>query len=137
MQESNVFSSPREIKCKYCGKNLMEEPSLSMVQIITDENNKITKVNPCCKGNCDKQLVKELKSNESDGWKEFSEFINPYLHIKHFMSVMNSMYEGIGFENEQAFSDYKDFIIDCYPYITRNLSEDEIQSASFSEMLPF
>lgn len=137
MKKSNIFNSNEEVKCEYCGKKLMDNPTLSMVQIVCDNENKITGILPCCKGKCDKELKNRIKDNNCDGWKEFDEFINPYLYIKHIMAVLNSMYEGRGFANKEAFESYKDLIIKCYPYITRDLTKNEIENANFDEMFPF
>ena len=38
MEKSNVFSNDEIIRCTVCGKDLMEDIKMSMVQIITDEN---------------------------------------------------------------------------------------------------
>lgn len=137
MEKSNIFSNDESLKCSCCGKGLMENVNLSMVQIITNEDGLITNVHPCCKKACDKQLLRGLKPGEDDGWRELSEFTNPYLYLKNIMAIMNNMSEGKVFANEQAFEDYKDILIKCYPYIARNLSNAEIQSAELSNMLPF
>jgi hypothetical protein len=137
MEKSNIFGDTEGVKCACCGNNLMENVNLSMVQIITNAQRKITKVYPCCKGSCDKQLLRGLQHGEHDGWQELSQFTNPYLYLKHIMSVMNNMYGGTGFENQQAFDDYKNLLIQCYPYVARNLSPAEIQSAQISDMMPF
>lgn len=137
MEKSNIFDDANGVKCVYCGKNLMDDVHRSMVQLITNEQWQITKVYPCCKGTCDKQLIKGMQKGESDGWQELSQFTNPYLYLKHIMSVMNNMYEGTGFANKQAFEDYKKLIIECYPYVARNLSDGERQSATMEDLLPF
>ncbi len=138
MKKSNVFSNPRTINCSVCGKDLMEDPGLSLVNIIQNiQTKKIICVKPCCKGKCDKIVSGNVKQGEVSGWKDFSDFTNPYLYLKHVMSVLNSMYAGEGFENEQAFEDYKNFLIDMYPYVTRELSEDEIRAAVLDNAIPF
>ena len=37
---------------------------MSMVQIITDENDEIVRVIPCCKGKCDQILQDEIKDQK-------------------------------------------------------------------------
>ena len=61
MKSSNIFTSKCELKCASCGKDLLENTGLSMVQIITDKNGNIVQFNPCCKGVCDKQLLKNYQ----------------------------------------------------------------------------
>lgn len=138
MNKSNVYSNAEDIKCSVCGKSLMKDPGMSMVNIIENINtHKIVYVKPCCKGKCDKTIERFAKDNEVSGWKDLSEFTNPYLYIKHVMSVFNSMSNGIGFENKEAFEDYKKLLIDMYPYITRNLTDEEIKSAAWMNAMPF
>lgn len=130
MEKSNVFSNQSEIKCSVCGKSLMDKPSMSMINIIENINtNKIIAVKPCCKGKCDKIIEKTAKTNEISGWKDLTDFLNPYLYMKHIMAVFNSMYDGEGFENKEAFEDYKDLLLNVYPYIARNISDEEKESA--------
>lgn len=136
MEKSNVFSNNESIKCVICGKNLMDDIKMSMVQIITDENDKITRVLPCCKGKCDHILQGEIKDYEGDGFRDLSTFVNPYLYIKNIMQIMERMFEGKGFENQEAFDTYSDLILNCYQYISRNLSEEEKEFAKKTNLLP-
>lgn len=88
MDKSNVYSDCQEIKCSVCGKNLMEAPGMSLVNIIQNiDTNKIVSVKPCCKGKCDKIVERTAKVREISGWKDLTEFTNPYLYMKHVMSV--------------------------------------------------
>lgn len=137
MEKSDVLYKSKTVKCSNCDKDLFESLSLSMVQIVTNDKDKVTKVVPCCKGECDRKLKSLLKENEYDGWKDLEDFTNPYLFIKHIMSVLNCMYEDKGFENKDAFEAYKDLIIKCYPYVSRDMNDREKESATMSETLPF
>ena len=136
MNKSNVFSNSNELVCKVCGKPLFEEPGMSMINIIMNtKTNKIVSVAPCCKGKCDKSI--KAKNDEVSGWKDLSDFTNPHLYMKHIMSVFNSMYDGEGFENKEAFEAYKNLLLDIYPYITRDITEDEKEQALFANAIPF
>lgn len=138
MKKSNVISNPDELKCKICGKNLLDNPGMSMINIVENINtNKIISVSPCCKGKCDNYIQNKARANEVSGWKDLSDFTNPYLYIKHIMSVFNSMYDGVGFENKEAFEAYKDLLIKIYPFVTRDMTEEEIQSAMLANAMPF
>ena len=64
MEKSNVFSNDEIIRCTVCGKDLMEDIKMSMVQIITDENDEIVRVITCFKGKCDQILQYEIKESE-------------------------------------------------------------------------
>ena len=41
------------------------------------------------------------------------------------MQMMDRMFEGKGFANQEAFNAYSDLILNCYQYVSRNLSEEE------------
>jgi hypothetical protein len=136
MKRSNVFSNSKELTCKVCGKSLFEKPGMSMINIIMNtETDKIVSVVPCCKGKCDKSI--KANKNEVSGWKDLIDFTNPYLFIKHVMSVFNSMYDGEGFENKEAFEEYKDLLLTIYPYVTRDLTDEENESAILANAMPF
>lgn len=136
MEKSNIFSNNETLKCVVCGKNLMDNIKMSMVQIITDENDQIVRVLPCCKGECDHRLQDEIKDYEGDGFRDLSTFINPYLYIKNLMQIMDRMFEGKGFANQEAFDTYSDLILNCYEYVSRNLNEEEKEAAKKITLLP-
>jgi len=138
MRKSNVFDDSEDIRCCVCGKNLMGDVDASMVNIIQNTSTgKIISVCPCCKGMCDQKIEYSVKENELSGWKDLSTFTNPYLYLKHIMSVMNSMNCGEGFENETAFKAYKDLLIKMYPYVTRNMDSNEEREVELDNMMPF
>ena len=138
MEKSNVYSSNTEIKCSICGKDLMEQPEMSLVNIIQNlDTNKIVSVKPCCKGKCDQIIEGTAKRRELSGWKDLTDFMNPYLYMQHIMSVMNSMQKAEGFENQDAYEEYKNLLLNMYPYITRNLSEEEKEEAIMSNAFPY
>ena len=86
---------------------------------------------------CDDYIQKQAKVGEISGWKDFTEFLNPNLFLKHIMSVLNSMQNGNGFENQEAFEDYKKLLINTYPYVTREMEEKEIREAILFDAMPF
>jgi hypothetical protein len=137
MKASNIFSEPEELVCHNCGKNLLENVNLSMVLIVRNEKDQIIAVKPCCKKKCDNQLRDCYKGLDTNGWKELSDFLNPYTYMKHIVAVMNSMFEKELFADESAFYSYKDLILSCYQYIARDMTEAEKDDASIAEALPF
>lgn len=138
MDRSNVFKDFVDVKCSVCGKALMDDPEMSMVNIIQNvETRKIVHIKPCCKGNCDKIISKVAKKGEISGWKDLTDFLNPYLYMRHVMAVLNSMHEGCGFDNSEAFEDYKNLVLNVYPYITRNMTDDEKEAAISEVQMPF
>lgn len=137
MKASNIFTDPEDLTCAYCGKNLLEQVSLSMVLFVEDKQERIIAVKPCCKKECDHRLREDYHGFDTDGWRELSDFLNPYTYLKHIMSVMNNIVEKELFLDENAFEDYKDLIAKCYPYVARDMTEAEKEDARLTEALPF
>lgn len=136
MKKSNVYES-EPLMCDVCGKDLFKDPGMSIIVFIEDmDRNAINDIKFCCKGNCDRKLKASIKKGELDGWKELSEFINPYLYLKNIMAVLNRTHEGLIIE-DLAYEKYKDLILNCYPYICRNLEPNELRAAENAEMFPF
>lgn len=138
MKRSNVFNDESNVACKVCGKNLLDDVENSLVNIVQNtKTHKIVSVTPCCKGKCDQRMQLQAGINEVSGWKDLKEFTNPYLYLKHIMSVMNSMAQGYGFENAEAFENYKALLIQLYPYIARDMEKDEIEYAALMNAVEF
>ncbi|MBQ8662329.1 MAG: hypothetical protein IJ471_00565 [Eubacterium sp.] len=138
MKKSNVFSNETAIKCSVCGKDLMLDPEMSLINIVQNmDTQKIISVKPCCKGRCDDIIQRSVKAREVSGWKDLTDFLNPYLYIKHIASVFNSTYTGAGFENQEAFEDYKKLILSTYPYVARDITEEEKNAAIWDDAMPF
>ena len=58
-------------------------------------------------------------------------FESTFIFKKYYGNV-KYMYEGMQFENLDAFEKDKELLINCYPYVSRNLSEKELSEAKMS-----
>jgi hypothetical protein len=138
MLRSNIFEDEEELVCEVCGKNLMDNIDMSLINIIQNvETRKIVAMKPCCKGKCDEIIRYSTQKGEVSVWKDMRDFSNPYLYIRHIIAVMESMYDGKGFENREAFDEYKKIVLSMYPFITRNSSKIEDRRAIIDAALPF
>ena len=127
---NNMYSTYEPLECRYCGIDTLENPGNSIVAI-KEINNLVEDVFVCCKGECDHAL------GSVSGWKDLEDFVNPYLYLKHIMSVFNSIHEdNLEFTNE-ALEGYKQVLIRSAPYVFRNMSAKEIDKAITSNILPF
>ena len=129
MQINNMFNNYEELNCKSCGTDVLKDVKNSIV-VFNEVNNKIISVYACCKGECDNTL------GSPSGWRELYEFTNPYLHLKHTISVLNNLHDGLKFEDE-AIEGYKDVILRTSPFVYRDMEGNEKESASMFNMLPF
>ena len=137
MEKSNMFDKSSPLLCSCCGKDLFKNINASIVVIATDNDDNIFSVEPCCKGACDKTIVGNLPKGISDGWKELSTFVNPYLYLKHTMAMFNQTNDGKKFMNTESFENYKQILICSAPYVMRDLTNGEKESASLDDMIPF
>ncbi|MCH1982469.1 hypothetical protein MCG98_07810 [Ruminococcus sp. OA3] len=137
MKKSNVFEDNGQIICSVCGKKVMDNPEEALLNIISNRENKMVSIAGCCKGKCDSIVSAGAPKGCLAGWKDIINFTNPYLYIKHIMSVFNSMADGKGFENRKAFEEYKRFLLLMYPYVTRDMTDQETHKAQIDDMLPF
>lgn len=87
-------------------------------------------------GKCDQILQDEIKESEGNGFRDLITFVNPYLYINNIMQMMDRMFEGKGFANQEAFNAYSDLILNCYQYVSRNLSEEEKEFSKNISLLP-
>ncbi|QNU66723.1 hypothetical protein EHE19_018080 [Ruminiclostridium herbifermentans] len=135
---AKLYSEDLILKCAHCGKNLFENIGMSIVVLVQDmQNNKISDIYTCCKGNCDDILQKHrVTGSGSDGWKELSEFTNPFLFLKHVMAIMNNMHDGIEI-SQTAFESYKEIVLATAQYVMRDLTTGEKESVRIDSMLPF
>lgn len=134
MKASNIFNGPQKLQCAYCGENLLENELNSMVLIVKDKESQIVAIKPCCKKECDNHLRNQYLGYDTDGWRELSDFLNPHSYMKHVMAIMNNMFKRELFANEEAFEEYKDLILRCYPYVTRDLTDDEKSYVEWSDL---
>jgi hypothetical protein len=133
-----LYSNLKPLTCAHCGKDLLEEPNLSIIVFVEDRNSgNYTDIYTCCKRECDRALEKaRVGKNQSDGWKDITEFMNPVLFLKHWMAVMNNIYDGIKF-TKVAYENYKDIILATAPYVMREQTEAEKERVAIDSMIPF
>lgn len=130
MNRNNMYSKYEPLECKCCGNDTLKDVKGSII-VFHQIGVNVDQVYACCKGNCDDAL------EGLPGWKELSEFTNPYLYLKHVMAVFNNMHEdGLEFTDE-ALEGYKSIFLKTAPYVFRDMENDEIDTAVISNLLPF
>lgn len=127
-----IFSDAPKLVCEYCHKDLLE-PEPSGIIVIWERMRKDYEKEPkfheeiywCCKGHCDDRLAAtRRRSGIVDGWEDIPDVIIPHVYIKWIMSTFNELREGALY-SDQAFSRLKEFLLNLYPFITRQLSKSE------------
>ena len=127
-----IFSESPKLICAYCQKNLLE-PQPSGIIVFWERHRKDYEKEPqryeeiywCCKGHCDDKLSKPRHGrNMIDGWEDIPDVIIPHVFIKWVMTSLNELRGGTEY-SDQAFSNFKKFLLNIYPFVTRNLSSEE------------
>lgn len=132
---AKIFADDLEIKCEYCGKNLLEEKSgiFVLLREPSDMESEVYVRNPykdgyfSCKGQCDR-VVKSRYFEDGillDEWVDITDFLSPTSYIKKQMAWMNSFQiDGEKLE-KPAFDKLKKLFLNTFPYISREQTMEE------------
>lgn len=67
---------------------------------------------------------------KDDGWDDIDDLLLPTIWIKKLMAFMNELYESRNKISEDYFDDVKIMLIDTFPYIAREMSDEEQERVS-------
>ena len=136
MVKSNVFDEPVEITCSVCKKELAEVPGKGLVISVRNlRTGRFKSVGTCCKGKCVESISRKLESDEILFKYELAELMNPNLFIRHLMNRVNDYYNMEADDNDEVFEDYKAIITGIYPYVAREMNEEEVRVAKSKRII--
>lgn len=137
MKPVSLFNNQSVLECENCGKDLFENPSMSIV-VFDKKEDVISNIHTCCKGECDRVLKAEKRSEgyTDGGWKDITDFMNPILYLKQIMAMMNSMQSQFTLTDD-AMEKYKDILLATAPYVMREPAEKEKETAISDSMYSF
>lgn len=145
---SNLFSTYTPLKCKVCGKDLLESESIhgdsGVIVMAYDRQtyydnhvHKYMDIYWACKGNCDRSLERAANSNGlSTGWEDISDLVIPYNFLKWNIAILNRIRSCTDQYEDQAFEDLKEFIICISQIVYKNQSDKDIQRIMVLKMIP-
>lgn len=144
-QPAKIFVEKPSLKCKVCKKELFDQEDNGVItlwsRMRTDyENEKehFEHVFWTCRGHCDSALsayIRKQNSNLIDGWEDISDVMMPTIFIKWVMSIMNEQRTGIVY-SEEAFENLKEFLLQIFPYVSRHLTNKELERVKSLGMIP-
>ena len=76
-----------------------------------------------------------MKTNEFLYQHELSDLMNPNLFIRYLMKRFNEYHEMEEEKNEDVFEDYKAIITGIYPYVARQMNEEEVKKAKTTRIM--
>ena len=127
-----IFAEEPKLQCAYCHKDLLN-PDLSGIIVLWERVQKDYEKEPqyyediywCCKGHCDKSLSASRKGRGwIDGWEDIPDLIIPHVFIKWVTVSLNELKDGCQY-SEEAFKKFKHFLLNIYPFVTRDLTSKE------------
>ena len=144
-QPAKIFTEKPSLKCKVCEKELLGENVNGIItlwqRMRTDyerDPEHFEHVFWVCRGRCDSALGNYIRSKDNtlfDGWEDISDVMMPTIFIKWVMSIMNEQKSGVIY-SEEAFSNLKEFLLQVFPYVSRQLTKKEIERVKSLGMIP-
>lgn len=140
---AQIFSDQEPFKCEHCGDQLDREHRGLVVSWRKVEEqagkyvNQIRNQYVCCAGECDREL-KEIHSIDGyvSSWAELRDYFTPTLYLKAVMVFCNALNEETSIYSPDAFEQQKEILINCFPYVCRNLTKQELEQVDIQNMLP-
>lgn len=138
-----IFSGAAELACMNCGKDLLLPGNLGVVILwLRRANESCTTVKHyeriywCCKGYCDQVLESEFGvPGLINGWKDIGDLMNPTGYVQWVMATLNTMRVGATY-TDGAFDNLKKIYLNIFPYVARQLTEEEKERVAQLSTLP-
>jgi hypothetical protein len=134
------------LTCDYCGKDLLD-PERSGIVVMWEkthehrENNDIDEyvdIYCCCKGNCDRTLKAKYYSKYEhviDGWEDIPDIAIPTVYIKWINSIFIELHHKAKY-SESAFNKIRKIMLELFPYISRELTDEEKENVEDLSKFP-
>jgi len=138
---AEVYVATKQILCDNCGKNLLDEDANGIIVLLNSQKSggkreRLEGIYCACKGYCDRKLEEDAKMRDlNTGWEDIEDLKMPTLFLKWIISTMNQLYSKKEF-SEEAFSRLKEFYINIFPYVARNITPLEKERLDNLFMIP-
>lgn len=136
---AKLFIDNPSLKCKVCNKELLTNDYRNLISVWkkTDDNGGeyIEHMFWTCKGYCDDQISSTIDAELINGWEDISDVMIPTTFIRWIMSTLNEHRNGVVYSDE-AFESLKEFILQVFPHISRELTTNEKERLSLLGMIP-
>lgn len=113
--------------CLLCEKSLLAPPNGIIVVWKSKHedswyNAKREVIYWCCKGKCDRILKEHHRRPKwVDGWEDIQDLVIPTVYLKWVVGLANQLRNGVIY-NDEAYDSMKEFLIEIFPYVARQLS---------------
>lgn len=145
-QPAKLFAEEPSLTCDYCGKELLTPKPHGIVVLCTprraidggngNRTKRTERIYWCCRGACDHELRERARQDGLvDGWESLLDLTIPIIYIRWIMSTYNEMYKGAEYSQE-AFERNKDLLLNLFPLVCRNATEQEQERIKQLGMVP-
>lgn len=144
---TNLLSEYYPLRCKYCGKDLLQRDILDnyqgIVVFVQDlqyyENNgkhKYVDIYCACKGECDCRMESVARSQGYvTSWNDISDLVIPVEFLRFVIAIINRLRNSRDVYTDEAFEELKKIIISLAQITMKRQSEKDIRrSISLSEL---
>lgn len=128
-----IFSDDPELKCEYCGTDLLNDGNHGNYIVFKSSNDdgKFASIKYACKEHNSKVTeIAKLQNLIDCGWDDVDDLLIPTIWIKKLMAFMNELYESRESINEEYFDNVKNLFLNTFPYVTREMSKEELNRIS-------
>ncbi len=134
-----IFSDTPHLDCDYCGKNLLDENNKGNYIVFEESAADGTKLK-CIKYACkehDDIVTSEARQHklQDAGWDDVDDLLMPVMWIKKLMAFMNEMHDPNVKMSDEYFADVKHMFLNTFPFVTREMSQQE--SERVAKLLQF
>jgi len=136
---AKLFIDNPSLKCQVCDKELLTNDYGNLISIWkkVDDNGieHIEHIFWTCKGYCDDTISSTIDNDLINGWEDISDVMIPTTFIRWIMSTLNEHRNGVIY-SDKAFENLKEFILQIFPHISRELTTKEKERLSSLSMIP-
>lgn len=136
-----IFSDTPQLNCEYCDKNLLDDNNHGNFIVFYDQENHAEELS-CIKYACKEhdRFVTERAREQNlrdAGWDDVDDLLIPTIWIKKLMAFINELYTSRDKVSEKYFNDFKKMFLSTFPYIVREMSQEELERVSKLMQLDF
>ena len=145
---TNLLSEYCPLRCKVCGKDLLQRDILDHYQGIVvfvqdlqyyedSWKHKYTDIYCVCKGECDRKMEAVARAHGYvTSWNDVSDLVIPIEFLKFVIAIMNRMRNSDDIYTDEAYENLKGIIITLAQITMKRQSERDIQRANSLSELP-
>jgi len=136
---AKLFIDNPSLKCKVCKKELLTNDYGNLISVWKKlDDNEVEHIEHIfwtCKGYCDDKISSTIDNELINEWEDISDVMIPTIFIRWIMSTLNEHRNGVVY-SDKAFENLKEFILQVFPHISRELTTKEKERLSLLGMIP-